>query len=210
MTATRFCNTCMVLINYLLSSSTGGFRRRRSPIPNVHEVCQCTRTHRVPIRNGCQHQTCHLISSSCSFLPPAMPKVSTAKKKLLTIRGAPLETAVRVKTTSRAWNKNGRVTSGVIKTMHNLLSPEPMASPTPPSILPDLYPVDVASEGEADEPVLPPTQKKPSRAVSVRLHFLEASELRSTSLDQAVRNAPLERPVSSRDPPLGSHWRTST
>jgi len=92
-----------------------------------------------------------------------MPKV-TARTKILTIKGAPAEATVKVKTSSRARNRSGRVTSSAIKTTHDFLPPDP---PSPPSVLPDLYPEDPASEDETENHVLPRTRKGPSRAVSV-------------------------------------------
>lgn len=98
-----------------------------------------------------------------------MPKASTTKRHLLTIRGSLPEVTVKVKTTTRARNKSGRVTSAVIGTAHDLVPSEP--NPTPPPPLPDIYPEDPASEDETNKPVLPSTRKGPSRAVSVSFLF---------------------------------------
>ena len=92
-----------------------------------------------------------------------MPKAS--KKKLITFKSVPPDASVKVKTTMRGRNQHGRVTSSVINTTRTLIPAQ--SSPTPPSILPDLFPEDAASEDESNEPVLPSTRKGASRAVSV-------------------------------------------
>ena len=76
--------------------------------------------------------------------------------------------AIKTKTTTRSRNKSGRVTSVMIKMTHDLLPSE--STPTPPSLLPELYPEEAVSEDEMDHPVLQTTRKRSSWAVSVSLN----------------------------------------
>ena len=91
-----------------------------------------------------------------------MPK--TVGGKVKTLRGVPVDTVIRVKTSARTRTKKGRAAStNVSTTLRNL-----DLDPTPPLSRPlDLYIEDPLSDDEQEVSPRPGLRKGPSKAVSV-------------------------------------------
>jgi hypothetical protein len=97
----------------------------------------------------------------CDLVVLPMPKAVTSRK-VVVIRGAPVDTTVKFKTVNRTRNKSGRAIANNVKTTLEFL---PSDSTPPPSAILDPYSRD--SETDDDEQIQPIAQKGPSRAVSV-------------------------------------------
>ena len=102
-----------------------------------------------------------------NFTPtPPMPKVVAPRSSA---RGPLADGAVKIKTVDRGRNKSGRPRAANVKTSVVLPPPKRKPAPSPPPVSLDLHPGDSGSEDEQE--IQLPTQKGPSRAVSVSSNF---------------------------------------
>lgn len=119
-----------------------------------------------------------------------MPKVVRARK-VIKIRTAPVDSAIKVKTANRTRTKSGRAASTYTKTSLNILKPDP--TPTP-SDLPDLYPENPPSDDEREVLVETAARKTSSKAVSVSFPFRvpQPQHALNSCSGEVIRVAPLE------------------
>jgi len=107
----------------------------------------------------------HLTPTSTSTAPlciPPMPKVVTPWRANAA-KGVLVDGAIKFKERNRTRNKAGRAVATNVK--NTLELPPPKPAPLPLPVLPDQHPRDPESDNE--EEIQLPTQKGPSRAVSV-------------------------------------------